>query len=156
MSASQTPAMACPLAAPYTNGLREGVLRYQHCGACGGAQTLARYACQNCGARGALHWRDAAGTGSVYAVTEVARAPSDAFRALAPYTLVIVQLDEGPRLMGHAASGVRIGERVRAGFFEHQGASLIRFEPADDRPQAPTGYALEIAVLLKTTTGDNV
>lgn len=122
---------ARPLAAPFTDGLRQGVLRYQHCDACGNAQTLARYACQHCSARGALHWRDAAGTGSVYAVTVVARAPSDAFRALAPYTLAIVQLDEGPRLMGHATPGVRIGERVRAGFFEHQGAVLIRFEPAD-------------------------
>ncbi|WP_312307176.1 OB-fold domain-containing protein [Pulveribacter sp.] len=131
MSAPDTPDVARALAAPFTDGLRQGVLRYQHCSACGRAQTLARYACQHCGARGTLHWRDAAGTGGVHAVTEVARAPSDAFRALAPYTLAIVQLDEGPRLMGHATPGVRIGARVRAGFFEHQGVVLIRFEPVD-------------------------
>lgn len=121
---------ARPLAAPFTDGLRDGVLRYQQCTACGTAQTLARYACQHCGERGALHWRDAAGTATVSAVTVVARAPSDEFRALAPYTLVIVQLDEGPRLMGHAAPGVCIGEPVRAGFFEHQGRTLVRFAPA--------------------------
>ncbi len=114
MSAPDTPDVARALAAPFTDGLRQGVLRYQHCGA-----------------RGTLHWRDAAGTGGVHAVTEVARAPSDAFRALAPYTLAIVQLDEGPRLMGHATPGVRIGARVRADFFEHQGVVLIRFEPVD-------------------------
>lgn len=116
-----------PLAALFTDGLRDGVLRYQHCTACGGAQTLARYACQHCGERGSLHWRDAAGMATVCAVTEVARAPSDEFRALAPYTLVLVQLDEGPRLMAHATAGVRIGDRVRAGFFEHQGRTLVRF-----------------------------
>lgn len=116
-----------PLAAPFTDGLRDGVLRYQHCTACGGAQTLARYACQHCGERGSLHWRDAAGMATVCAVTEVARAPSDEFRALAPYTLVLVQLDEGPRLMAHATAGARIGDRVRAGFFEHQGRTLVRF-----------------------------
>ncbi|KAB2890527.1 MAG: DNA-binding protein [Burkholderiaceae bacterium] len=122
-----TPARA--LAAPFTDGLREGLLRYQQCTACGGAQTLARYACQHCGERGALHWREAAGGATVCAVTEVARAPSDEFRALAPYTLVIAQLDEGPRLMAHAQPGVRIGERVQAGFFEHQGRALVRFAP---------------------------
>jgi len=41
-----------------------------------------------------------------------------------------VQLDEGPRLMGHAAAGVQIGERVRAEFFEHKGRPLLRFLPA--------------------------
>ena len=64
------------------------------------------------------------------AVTEVARAPSDEFRALAPYTLVLVQLDEGPRLMAHATAGVHIGDRVHAGFFDHQGRTLVRFAPA--------------------------
>lgn len=120
---------ARPLAAPFTDGLRAGLLRYQQCTACGGAQTLARYACQHCGERGALQWREAAGGATVCAVTEVVRAPSDEFRALAPYTLVIAQLDEGPRLMAHAQPGVRIGERVQAGFFEHQGRVLVRFSP---------------------------
>ena len=42
---------------------------------------------------------------------------------------MIVELDEGARLMGHAAPGVAIGQRVRAGFFEHLGRQLIRFTP---------------------------
>ena len=46
-----------------------------------------------------------------------------------PYTLVIVELAEGARLMGHATPGVAIGQRVRAGFFEHQDRQLIRFNP---------------------------
>lgn len=121
---------AGPLAAPFTDGLRDGVLRYQQCTACGGAQTLARYACQHCGERGALHWRDAQGSATVRAVTVVARAPSDAFRALAPYTLVVVQLAEGARLMGHASPGVCIGDAVQAGFFAHEGRTLLRFAPA--------------------------
>ena len=127
---TNTSAAPRPLAAPFNDGLRDGVLRYQHCTACGGAQTLARYACQHCGERGALDWRDAAGAATVCAVTEVARAPSDEFRALAPYTLVLVQLDEGPRLMAHATAGVHIGDRVHAGFFDHQGRTLVRFAPA--------------------------
>ena len=51
------------------------------------------------------------------------------FRALAPYTLAIVELDEGPRLMGHAVPGVAIGDRVRAEFFAFAGRKLVRFRP---------------------------
>ena len=116
------------LAAPFTEGLAQGLIRYQRCSACGTAQTLARYACQHCGHAG-LAWHDAAGTGTVRAVTVVARAPSDEFRPLAPYTLVLVQLDEGPRLMAHATPGLRIGDAVRAGFFIHNGRTLVRFAP---------------------------
>ena len=115
------------LSAPFSEGLRLGILRYQRCRGCGGAQTLVRYACQHCG-DDRLTWHDAAGSATVRAVTVVARASSDEFRPLVPYTLVLADLDEGPRLMGHAAAGVQIGDRVRASFFEHLGRRLIRFE----------------------------
>lgn len=114
------------LAQPFVDGLEQQLLRYQHCRACGQAQTLARYACQRC-ASPALEWRQASGHATVRAATVVARAPSDAFRALAPYTLVIAELDEGPRLMGHAEAGMRIGTRVAAQFFRHQERWLVRF-----------------------------
>lgn len=117
------------LAAPFVDGLARHELRFQRCTACGTAQTLARYACAHCGSD-ALAWETARGTATLHAVTVVSRAPSDAFRALAPYTLVIAQLDEGPRLMAHADPGVRIGERVAAGFFAHDGHTLVRFSPA--------------------------
>jgi len=112
----------------YTEGLERGVVRYQHCGACGAAQTLARYACTTCGST-VLEWRNASGSGTIYATTEVMRAPSDHFRALVPYTIALVDLDEGPRLMAHARQGVGIGERVHAEFFTHEGHTLLRFNP---------------------------
>ena len=114
-------------ARPFIEGLAAGALRFQHCAACDTAQTLARHACQHCGERAALTWREASGRATVQAVTEVSRAPSDAFRPLLPYTLVIVSLDEGPRLMGHGSPGLAIGERVVASFFDHAGHRLIRF-----------------------------
>lgn len=117
------------LAAPFVEGLTRQELRFQRCTACGTAQTLARHACAHCGGA-TLHWETARGTATLHAVTVVARAPSDAFRALAPYTLVIAQLDEGPRLMAHAEPGLRIGERVTAGFFVHDGRTLVRFSRA--------------------------
>ncbi len=121
-----TQAVLSALAAAFVQGLDQQQLRYQSCESCGAAQTLARYACHHCGAS-ALAWRVASGEATVRAVTVVGRAPSEAFRALAPYTLVLVELDEGSRLMAHAEPGVGIGDRVRAGFFKHQDRTLIRF-----------------------------
>ena len=112
--------------APFVEGLQKGEIRYQACSTCGAAQTLARYACRACGSK-ELQWRVARGTGRVYSVTTVARAPSDEFRPLAPYALAIVELDEGPRLMGHATADARIGDRVIAGFFDFGARRLIRF-----------------------------
>lgn len=115
------------LAAPFLDGLALGELRYQRCEQCGTPQSLARYACHRCGGS-QLVWRTASGCGTVYAATVVARAPSDEFRALAPYTLALVDLDEGPRLMAHTVAGVTIGERVSATFFPFGGRTLVRFE----------------------------
>lgn len=114
---------------PFVEGLARGVLRYQRCADCGAAQKLARYACRACGSA-RLAWRDSAGGGTVFATCVVSRAPSDAFKPLVPYTLVLVDLDEGARLMGHAEPGIAIGARVSAGFFEHDGRRLIRFRRA--------------------------
>jgi len=118
--------MTRPASAPFVEGLQQGEIRYQACVACGAAQTLARYACRACGST-ELQWRAAKGAGRVYSVTTVARAPSDEFRPLAPYALAIVELDEGPRLMGHATVDARIGDRVIAGFFDFGERRLIRF-----------------------------
>jgi uncharacterized OB-fold protein len=119
------------VAGPHVEGLRHELLRFQRCTRCGGAQTLARYACADCGAS-ALVWEVSSGLGNVVAVTTVTRAPSEAFVALAPYTLVIVELDEGARVMGHGVPGLRIGERVSATYFAHGERTLLRFV----RPEA--------------------
>ena len=82
---------ATALSRPYLEGLALGELRFQRCTACGRAQRLARHACAWCGAP-EPRWQSAAGTGTVFALTEVRRAPTDTFRALVPYTLVLVDL----------------------------------------------------------------
>lgn len=138
MNAPEPRAMS-PLAEPFVQGLQQHELRFQRCAACGAAQTLARHACAQCGHE-VLTWTRASGRATLHALTVVARAPSDAFRALAPYTLVIAQLDEGPRVMAHAEPGLRIGERVQAGFFVHEGRTLIRFSAvAAQASSSPAG-----------------
>lgn len=119
------------LSRPFTDALALGQIRYQRCDACGSAQRLARYACTVCGAN-TLSWHEASGRGTVFAVTEVRRAPTDTFKALTPYTLVLVDLDEGARLMGHASAGMGIGERVQGHVFSIGDQPLVRFEPQRD------------------------
>ena len=125
-SSDNSTALSTGLSASFVQGLAQHVLRYQRCTHCGKAQTLARYACQHCGSEN-LDWLQASGFATVRAVTVVSRAPSDEFRALAPYTLVIAELEEGCRLMGHAEADMQIGARVRAEFFQHGARTLIRF-----------------------------
>lgn len=114
---------------PFTDGLATGVLRYERCGACGRASTGQRFACTACGSA-RLAWHDAAGTGTVWSASTVHRAPTDAWRAEAPYTLVLVTLDEGPRVMAHGVPGLVIGQRVRAEPVVLAGTALVRFVPA--------------------------
>lgn len=116
------------LSEPFVQGLQQGVLRYQRCTACGQAQTLARAACVRCHAP-ALAWLDSAGQGCVHACTVVTRAPSDAFRERVPYTLVLVDLDEGFRLMGQGAPGLAVGNRVQARVVRWGEQPLVVFEP---------------------------
>jgi uncharacterized OB-fold protein len=67
----------------------------------------------------------------VHAVTVVHRAPSAAFRDAVPYALVLVDLDEGFRMLadvvGADPAAVAIGDRVRVVFQDRAGVALPRF-----------------------------
>ena len=85
---------------------------YQQCTACDHSWYFYRGFCPSCG-HDTQATLTSSGLGSVYASTLVQRAPSDAFRAIAPYRLVLVDMAEGFRMMGHADPSLVIGERVR-------------------------------------------
>lgn len=118
--------MADALATHFWQGCAAGELRYQRCPACGAAQFHPRPFCAKCGA--APQWAVSAGLGTVYAVTRVSRAPTPDFAALAPYDILLVDVDEGFRLMAHGAPGLAIGDRVRVGFRRQGDRALPRFE----------------------------
>ncbi|MBI1395330.1 MAG: DNA-binding protein [Betaproteobacteria bacterium] len=88
---------------------------YQRCGTCSRVWYFRRDFCPHCGDTKVVSYR-AAGSGTVHAMTRVARAPSEALRAHAPYVIGLVDVDEGFRMMAHLDDGVRIGDRVRARF----------------------------------------
>lgn len=96
-------------------------LCYDACAACGATRAFPRPFCPCCGSD-KIERREASGFGVVASVTDVARAPSKELQAFAPYTLVLVDLDEGCRVMGHGEQGLAIGARVNVRFREFGGA----------------------------------
>ena len=74
-----------------------------------------------------LEWIEASGLGTVYSVTMIGRKPP-----AAPYNVVLVDLDEGARLMSRVegAAEVAIGLRVRATIDLSGDEPLLLFEPA--------------------------
>jgi uncharacterized protein len=112
--------------AMFTEGLREGKLRYLRCARCQRALSLAPHVCSVCGSL-KLEWQQSRGHGAIYAATLVHRAPSEAFRQRLPYLLVLVDLDEGPRVMAGAQHGLKIGDRVALDLPATQAAGLAFF-----------------------------
>lgn len=109
-----------------TEARDHATLAYQHCAACGHTWYFQRQFCPACGdpRPQSLH---AEGAGTVYASTLVHRAPSDEFKALVPYTIVLVDMREGFRVMGHAEPGLALDSPVRCEMREIAGRVMPFF-----------------------------
>ncbi len=77
---------------------------------------------------GDIDWVEAGGTGTVYSATIVRQKPPEA-----DYNVVLVDLDEGPRMMSRVESiapdAVTIGMRVRMTIGEIDGNPAAVFHP---------------------------
>lgn len=87
-------------------------LRYQRCSGCGHTWFFQRDFCPTCG-HAPPATIDAEGGGRLYAATLVHRAPSEEFKTLVPYSIVLVDMREGFRVMGHAEPGLALDGAVR-------------------------------------------
>lgn len=90
--------------AAFWRGMRDGTLLLQHCGDCGRVQYYQQAMCRNCGGENLAH-RAASGRGKVHSFSVVHRAPGPAFKADVPYAVLLVELEEGPRMISTYASG---------------------------------------------------
>ena len=80
-------------------------LHFQRCGACAVTVHPPRLLCPACGGRD-LAWEQSRGEGEIYS-------SSDVHTREGAYNVVLVDLDEGFRVMSTVAVGARIGTRVR-------------------------------------------
>ncbi len=101
-------------------------IRYQRCGGCGHTWYFVRAFCPHCGGTD-VPQSTASGRGVVHAVTTVDRAPTAEMKALAPYTLVLIDADEGFRLMAHGAPGLAIDDRVTGNVVQLAGRAIPLF-----------------------------
>jgi uncharacterized OB-fold protein len=114
--------------AVYQALLDNGVLAVHRCDACGRAHYSPRVLCPYCGST-SLSWTASEGLGTVYSTSTLAP------RGTEPYAVVLVDLDDGIRMMsnvvGIPADDVRIGMRVKSRIEPREGGAVPIFEPVD-------------------------
>jgi uncharacterized OB-fold protein len=120
---------------PFWDSARAGELRLQRCGSCHHVRHPIQALCPVC-LVDEFEWALMSGRGSVFAKVVYHRAFHPAYRDDVPYNVVIVQLDEGPRLfsnvVGVESSELEVGDRL-AVFFDVVDAELTvpRFRATD-------------------------
>ena|SRR5215471_15252670 len=119
---------------PFWDGCREGKLLLQYCEQCHKHQFYPRLYCMHCGAT-KLKWVEASGRGRIYSYTVIHRNKTPEFEQDVPYNVVIVQLEEGPRMMANVvendAAQLRVDLPVTVVFDRvTDEISLPRFKPA--------------------------
>jgi uncharacterized OB-fold protein len=120
---SDRPAKPVPAAtremAPFWEAAKRHQLVVQRCEDCGALRFPAREVCSRCLSR-RVGWQPVSGRGTVFSVAVMHQANHPAFAAEVPYAVVVVQLDEGVRLVSNVvdvpAREVAIGLPVEVVF----------------------------------------
>jgi len=103
------------LAAEFYARCAEGRLCFQRCAECASWRHLPRYFCPQCGSA-RWTWEPSTGRGRVYTWTVTHQAMHPAFAAETPYAVVVVEMEEGVRLVsrvrGLAPERLEIGMPV--------------------------------------------
>jgi uncharacterized OB-fold protein len=118
-----------PDTAPYWAGLRERQLLIQKCTSCGKLRHYPRPVCDGCFSMQS-DWVQVSGRGTIHSWTRTHHAFLPVFRADAPYILVTVDLEEGPR-MNARLRGSKDDPAIGA-------AVVCQFEPHDENWTFPS------------------
>lgn len=125
-----------PVTAPYWESVRRHQMRLQRCRACRRFVFYPRPLCPFC-FDGPLEWAPVSGRGVIYAFTVVYRAPAPEFQPDLPYTVALVDLEEGARMMttivsrpAASAAPITIGTAVEVVYEDvTPEVTLPRFRP---------------------------
>jgi uncharacterized OB-fold protein len=108
-----------PLAAPFWEHAQEERLAVQRCAKCRDLHFPPTQVCPACLSE-EQEWQVVSGRGTVVSWVNFHQAYWTAFRPELPYNVVLVELDEGPRLLSNLvappADGIKPGMKVRAVF----------------------------------------
>ena len=117
----------------YERAAATGTVHLQRCDECDTWRHPPRILCAACGSD-EWTWQPTAGLGRVFTWTITHRATDPAFAEHLPYVVLVVELDEGPRLVGNlvgiAPSDLTLDLPVRV-VLDHRSASvaLVDFAP---------------------------
>jgi uncharacterized OB-fold protein len=120
---------------PFYDGTLRGELMLQRCGACGTWMWPVKSRCTSCFGDD-LAWTPARGTGTLYSFTLVHQVFHPGFASEVPYNVVMVDLDEGVRLItnvvGVPNDGLRVGMALAVTFERISNElALPKFRPAE-------------------------
>ncbi|MGN6336995.1 Zn-ribbon domain-containing OB-fold protein [Mycobacterium sp.] len=119
-----------PASAPFWDATRRRELTVQRCESCARLVWYPRFVCPHCGGS-SLEWEKLSGDGVVYAVSVHHRAALPALADKVPYSVVLVDLDEGVRMMSNVfGPPPTVGDRVSVAWVPlEDGRNLAVFEP---------------------------
>jgi uncharacterized OB-fold protein len=123
-----------PLQQPFWAALEEGRLTFQRCRSCCNAFLPARHECPRC-LSPELAWEDASGSAALISWVVYHRAFHPAFAQRVPYTVAIVELAEGVRMISNIVGDsdpetLRIDQPLRLCIERGDGFAIPRFVPA--------------------------
>jgi uncharacterized OB-fold protein len=82
---------------------KQGELRFQRCDDCSSWRHVPREICPECGSWN-WQWQVSSGRGKIFTWTTMARPLHPAFKDACPLAAVVVELDEGVRLLSHVVN----------------------------------------------------
>jgi uncharacterized protein len=102
---------------PFWEGCRNRQLCLPVCEACGKPHLPPGPVCPFCWSQN-LVWRPASGRGAITSWVHIHRSWFPAFAEKVPYNVILVELDEGPRLTSTLIDGgpITLGQRVEVAF----------------------------------------
>jgi hypothetical protein len=91
------------LAKEFYGWCKQNELRFQRCTGCGAWRHVPREMCAECGSW-EWEWARSSGRGTVFTFTVAVRAMHPAFKDDAPYASVVVEMEEGVRLLSQVVN----------------------------------------------------
>lgn len=123
--------------APFFEGARQGQLMVQKCAECGTMRFPAAELCSNCLSTKA-GWVKVSGRGEVYSFNIMHQVYHPGFAGEVPYAVVVVKLEEGPKLVsslvGVKPHEIRCGMGLEAVFEKlNDQVTLPKFRPRSSK-----------------------
>jgi uncharacterized OB-fold protein len=137
MTTEAPPAIPLPqpdaVSAPYWEALAAGRHVFQRCTVCTNAWLPPRHECPRC-LESKYVWEEASGDARLISWVVYHTAFHPAFKARLPYTVAVVELAEGPRLISNIAGegdpeALRIDQPLRLSIEHEGGVAIPRYRP---------------------------